>query len=220
MFQYKCVVVSEHATNASSALVPRCHVPRYLIQSTTTDSARHAMTFFNYVQQLYSLDTLDTRLTASAKTLPPASKRYQLDDAQSLQSTETYKTANGKEAHAEKRLGEPSPSRWGSFEFGFYYLVFLLAVPLMFKSVYDVSIRKSAELSKTVVGSRESVSGRPLTHGSSLSSRVSQVRAFAIPWLDSWSQGRQFRCAIQRIQRQRPVYVHHPRFAPYHKTDI
>ncbi|KAI4159999.1 MAG: hypothetical protein LQ342_006127 [Letrouitia transgressa] len=106
------------------------------------------MTFFNYVQQLYSLDTLDTRLTASAKTLPPASKRYQLDDAQSLQSTETYKTANGKEAHAEKRLGEPSPSRWGSFEFGFYYLVFLLAVPLMFKSVYDVSIPSHPEYHK------------------------------------------------------------------------
>lgn len=79
------------------------------------------MTILNYVGRLYSLDTLDTRFTKSAKSPPLNKARFMSADA-------------GVEA--------PTKSLWRTPEFCFYYLCFLVAVPLMFKAAYDVSKRK------------------------------------------------------------------------------
>ena len=89
------------------------------------------MTPFAFLQQLYSLDTLDTRFTTSAQ--PP------------------QKAANGDSAQAVKPQDEKlparlppgaSPSRWRTPEFYFYALVHIVVVPLMFKAVVDVSQRE------------------------------------------------------------------------------
>ena len=61
--------------------------------------------WLNLVGRIYSLDTLDQRLTKSS----------------------------------EMTRGFAQPSKWRSPEFYFYYVVFLVIPPLMFKSVYDVS---------------------------------------------------------------------------------
>lgn len=92
-----------------------------------------------YAGRLYSLDTLDTRLTSSSKT-PPA----RIDPARPLPDDAPYK--KGRSGAGELAKGA-SPPRWRSREFIYHGLVFLVAVPLMFKTAYDVSKRKHAFLS-------------------------------------------------------------------------
>lgn len=84
-----------------------------------------------YAGRLYSLDTLDTRLTSSSKT-PPA----RIDPARPLPDDAPYK--KGRSGAGELAKGA-SPPRWRSREFIYHGLVFLVAVPLMFKTAYDVS---------------------------------------------------------------------------------
>lgn len=79
--------------------------------------------------KLYSLDTLDSRFTSPKNLLSrvdPA--RPSSDDGR-------------------QKKNEPTPgstqSRWRSPEFIFYGVIFLFAVPLMFKTVFDVSQRGS-----------------------------------------------------------------------------
>lgn len=84
-------------------------------------------TFFN---QLYSLDTLDTRFTTSSKT---PSKVANEDSVRKV--TKDGNTSNELPPGA-------SPSRWNTKEFYFYALVFIVVVPLMYKSVYDVSLSR------------------------------------------------------------------------------
>lgn len=80
------------------------------------------MSALHYVGRLYSVETLDTRFTTSSKT--PSS--------------------NAKPHRIEKGVSEASKSRWTTLEFYVYYLVILVAIPLMFKAAYDVSNRKLA----------------------------------------------------------------------------
>ncbi|KAK7522706.1 MBOAT, membrane-bound O-acyltransferase family-domain-containing protein [Phyllosticta citriasiana] len=93
------------------------------------------------LRRLYSLDTLDTRFTTSLTTPPrqvhsesrtaePATSSPQ--DTQNGQAKETAEKATTKAPNSQ-------PSLWNTAEFYFYYLVFLTVVPMMFKSVYDVS---------------------------------------------------------------------------------
>ncbi|KAI2132908.1 inducible alternative oxidase 2 [Ophidiomyces ophidiicola] len=83
-----------------------------------------------WLRRLYSLDTLDTRFTASA-TAP-------LGAANSNQHAgETRQTQNS-----------TASSKWNTPEFYAYYVVFLLAVPLMFKSAIDVSKESHPSYSK------------------------------------------------------------------------
>lgn len=63
------------------------------------------------------MDTLDTRLTVSSNTT----------------------TRNGKDARAQEIASGAQPSRWNTPEFYFYYFVFITVIPMMFKTVIDVS---------------------------------------------------------------------------------
>lgn len=89
------------------------------------------MSLLRYAERLYSLDTLDARFTTSSKTPPsPADPaRPSLNDA-------GYK--RGRAGGEEIDEGASSP-RWRSPEFMYHGLVFVVIVPLMFKTVYDVS---------------------------------------------------------------------------------
>ncbi|KAA8644226.1 hypothetical protein EYZ11_004524 [Aspergillus tanneri] len=83
------------------------------------------LTSFSRLRQLYSLDTLDTRLTVSATT--------------PLKAAADTRPATAKDPRAQAIANGASPSKWRTPEFYVYYLVFLVAVPLMFKAVVEVS---------------------------------------------------------------------------------
>ncbi|KKK14194.1 glycerol:H+ symporter (Gup1), partial [Aspergillus ochraceoroseus] len=77
-------------------------------------------------RRLYSLDTLDTRFTV------PANVPLKL-------AAEDTRSASAKDARANAIASNASPSKWGTVEFYVYYLIFLIAVPLMFKTAIEVS---------------------------------------------------------------------------------
>lgn len=89
--------------------------------------------WLRYFQQLYSLDTLDTRFVVPA-TAPPreALELAELDPARPL----PVRNGQVKSRESEETI---QPPRWNTPEFYFYYLVFAVCIPLMFKSVIDVS---------------------------------------------------------------------------------
>ena len=97
------------------------------------------MNLLHYARRLYSLDTLDTRLTTSSKTPPTP-----FDPARPSPDEASYK--KGRSGASDLAKGA-SPPRWRSPEFIYHGLVFVIAVPLMFKTAYDVSKRKHAYLS-------------------------------------------------------------------------
>lgn len=97
------------------------------------------MNILHYARRLYSLDTLDRRLTFSSKT-PPS----RIDPAGPSPDEASYK--KGRSGAGELAGGASSP-RWRSPEFIYHGMVILVAVPLMFKTAYDVSKRKHASLS-------------------------------------------------------------------------
>ena len=96
------------------------------------------MNLLNHAGRLYSLETLDTRFVTSSKT-PPSP----IDPARPSPDEAPYK--KGRSGAAELAKGA-SPPRWRSPEFTYHGLVFLIVVPLMFKTAYDVSKRKHAFL--------------------------------------------------------------------------
>lgn len=84
------------------------------------------MAILQYLRRLYSLDTLDTRLTVPSST--------------SLKAAAVVNT--NKQAHddgAQSIANATPPPRWKTPEFFFYYFIFITVVPLMFKTVIDVS---------------------------------------------------------------------------------
>ena len=87
------------------------------------------MNLLQYAGRLYSLDTLDTRFTTSSKD--PSSH---VDPSRSTRDG----TDIARKGTERQSLRLP-PSRWRTPEFFYHGLVFLVAVPLMFKSAYDVS---------------------------------------------------------------------------------
>ncbi|OQE47007.1 hypothetical protein PENCOP_c001G02107 [Penicillium coprophilum] len=76
---------------------------------------------FAWLRRIYSLDTLDTRFTSTA--LPAQATRG----------------SSAKDARANAIAQGASPSLWRTPEFFVYYLFFIILVPLMFKTVIDVS---------------------------------------------------------------------------------
>lgn len=94
------------------------------------------MTLYSLLKSIYSLDTLDTRLTTSAKT---PSK-----DASKL-SAQTVTDDTKKDRELPQGA---SPSKWGTAEFYLYTLVFVVCVPLMYRAVWDVSQPKSKHYSE------------------------------------------------------------------------
>ncbi|KAI5784840.1 glycerol uptake protein 1 [Pyronema domesticum] len=93
------------------------------------------MGLFSGFSQVFSLDTLDYRLTANTlrSSSPPKNHGRRQPSVSASSTTEN-------ESPASRKLREESkPSKWFSIEFFFYYIVFIVVVPLMFKVVIDVS---------------------------------------------------------------------------------
>jgi hypothetical protein len=80
----------------------------------------------SWFRRLYSLDTLDTRFIVSSNT------------PLKVIATDT-RSAPAKDAHANAVASNASPSKWRTPEFWVYYVIFLIAVPLMFITVIEVS---------------------------------------------------------------------------------
>lgn len=80
---------------------------------------------FSFFRQLYSLNTLDTRFTTPATT--------------PLKTAADTRPASSKDVRASAIASGAPPSKWKTPEFFVYYLVFITLVPLMFKTVVDVS---------------------------------------------------------------------------------
>lgn len=91
----------------------------------------------HYIRRLYSLDTLDTRFTASK----PSSLR---DPGAGLHTTRSSSVAPEGDAAAREatRSSGISASLWNTTEFYLYYIIFIVVVPLMFKVAIEVSNRK------------------------------------------------------------------------------
>ncbi|KAL5048263.1 hypothetical protein BDW71DRAFT_178248 [Aspergillus fruticulosus] len=84
------------------------------------------LSFLSWLRRLYSLDTLDTRFTVP----PNVPVKIVAEDTRS---------GSAKDARSNAVANSASPPRWGTLEFYVYYVIFLVAVPLMFKTVVDVS---------------------------------------------------------------------------------
>lgn len=97
----------------------------------------NVMNLLQYAGRLYSLDTLDTRFTTSSNT-PPS----RIDPARPSPDEAPYKKKS--KSGADDTVKGASQPRWKSPEFIYHALVFFVAVPLMFKTAYDVSKRKDA----------------------------------------------------------------------------
>ena len=89
------------------------------------------MTLLGSLGRIYTLDTLDSRLTISSKT-PPRKPEATIAEAK-LPAKEALQ--NGKPG----QLSGVRPSKWNTMEFYFYYFCFLAIPFFMVKSVYDVS---------------------------------------------------------------------------------
>ncbi|OJD15456.1 hypothetical protein AJ78_04297 [Emergomyces pasteurianus Ep9510] len=117
-----------------------------------------------WFRRLYSLDTLDTRFTISSNTplkaIPATESPITPVDNEVLRRTNSnglgsrggvQSQTQTQTTRAHAQLGESrggalcgpslttSPPRWNTVEFYVYYMVFLLALPMMFKAAYDVS---------------------------------------------------------------------------------
>jgi protein-cysteine N-palmitoyltransferase HHAT len=90
------------------------------------------MEVLHFFRRLYSLDTLDTRLTTSS-LIPLA--------AATDESAEKPTSERRAESEPASLPAGASPSKWRIPEFYFYYTVIILVVPQMFRSVMNVSRR-------------------------------------------------------------------------------
>lgn len=112
-------------------------------RETPGDATRDAMTILSYAKRLFSLDTLDTRFTRSSLTTFISNGPAPLDPAKPPLGLDSRDAVpKGRRGDSTGRQ-DAQPSNWNTPEFFFYYLVLIVAIPLMFKSVYDVSIRES-----------------------------------------------------------------------------
>lgn len=89
------------------------------------DAGTKMTSLLSWFRRIYSLDTLDTRFTTSPTT--------------PLKATADTQSASSKDARANAIASSAAPAKWRTPEFFVYYLVFLMLVPLMFKTVINVS---------------------------------------------------------------------------------
>ena len=99
------------------------------------------MALLYYARRLYSLDTLDTRFATPAKT-PPSTSYTQIDPTKPSSSEDSGAKRRDNGTKATTQAEGVSPPLWRTPEFYFYYFIFVVCVPLMFKAVYDVSNRE------------------------------------------------------------------------------
>lgn len=86
------------------------------------------MGIFSFLGKVYDADTLDTRFTS------PSSVPYKT-------VIEARSDPVAQREAAAKAESRAPPSKWNTPEFYFYYVVFIVAVPYMFWTAYDVSRR-------------------------------------------------------------------------------
>ncbi|EDN07191.1 conserved hypothetical protein [Histoplasma mississippiense (nom. inval.)] len=128
---------------------------------TTYGNQEYTMWLESFYERvrLYSLDTLDTRFTTSSNTplkaLLASESRATAADNGVLGQTDSKEPESGSgvrtKMQTHTQLGEvreggfsgrsltTSPPRWKTVEFYVYYVVLLIALPMMFKAAYDVS---------------------------------------------------------------------------------
>lgn len=87
-----------------------------------------------YLRRLYSLDTLDTRFTASRSS--------SLKDPGAGRRTARVVAAGDIAAGEATKISGISASLWETTEFYVYYIIFIVVIPLMFKVAIEVSNRK------------------------------------------------------------------------------
>lgn len=97
------------------------------------------MAGFQYVQRLFSLGTLDTRFTTSSKVQP--SEQFLKNSASRTPDSGIYNLRTRRDASNNADISLPA-SKWTTPEFMVYAVIFVIAIPLMIKSVYQVSNRK------------------------------------------------------------------------------
>lgn len=97
------------------------------------------MRVLQHVQRLFSLDTLDTRFTTSSKALLP--NEHLLRKIPRADSHDGSYNLHPRQIGRTIEEAGPSASKWSSPEFMVYAVVFMIAIPLMFKTAYDVSAR-------------------------------------------------------------------------------
>lgn len=103
----------------------------------------------SYLRRLYSLDTIDTRFTTNSKTpLHQTASEHGVDV--SRPAIASPEQSNVKQDQALQ--SGTQPSRWRTPEYYFYYLVFIVMVPLMFKVPFDVSQGKTRIKTWNVAG--------------------------------------------------------------------
>lgn len=102
------------------------------------------MSWLRSWQNIYSLETLDTRFVVPANTPPRISASdFELNAVQGAQPSQ-LDAVRERSASSGARTGVPSdikPPLWGTLEFYFYYFIFVTIVPLMFYIPYTVSKR-------------------------------------------------------------------------------
>lgn len=94
------------------------------------------MTWVRKLQSLYSVDVLDTRFTTTSNSPPKTHDYERRIDPVKYSSTEVSNGTRERGNNGDTSFEKP---RWNTREFYFYYLIFIVAVPLMFKAAIDVS---------------------------------------------------------------------------------
>ncbi|KAL8693915.1 MAG: hypothetical protein Q9218_001329 [Villophora microphyllina] len=109
------------------------------------------MTILVYAKRLFSLDTLDTRFTKSSwapSTADGSAPLARIDPAKPLPGLDNQDATLRNRRGNSNGLQDTQPSQWVTTEFFSYYLVLIVAIPLMFKSAYDVSIPSNTNYPK------------------------------------------------------------------------
>lgn len=132
-----------------------------------------------YLRRLYSLDTLDMRLTTSSQTPRLAASR---------------KVANGEKSRGQDAPGLEAgrPSKWNTLEYYVYYLVFITVVPMMFYVPYTASKGQSCHKYQNFLAATLCLIFRRVQ------SRLSQVRSAVVRRMDIGTQGRKFTDTLWR----------------------
>ncbi|KAL8847988.1 MAG: hypothetical protein Q9221_006950 [Calogaya cf. arnoldii] len=108
------------------------------------------MTFLD-PKRLFSKDVLDTRFTKPPWVQPIAGglpKPTKIDPAKPLPVLDNHNGPLRSRSTQAKDRDDIQPSRWATAEYLVYYIVVGIAVPLMFKSAYDVSKPSHPSFSK------------------------------------------------------------------------